>query len=131
MARHYDLVLMLDPNADDGARDKIADDARKRIEKSGELEHSDTWGMRKMAYEIRQRTEADYRYFRFQGGNELLQELDHNLKITDGVLRFRVFKVDPETPTAAPPTTDRPASVGSDRPDRDRDRGDRRGPRDE
>ena len=119
---------MLDPNADDSARDKIADDARKRIEGSGQLEHSDSWGMRKMAYEIRQRTEADYRYFRFAGENELLQQLEHNLKITDGVLRFRIFKVDPETPTTAPPTTDRPAAVGSDRPDRG-DRGDRRGPR--
>jgi small subunit ribosomal protein S6 len=124
MARHYDLVLMLDPNADDAARDKIADDARKRIEGGGQLEHSDSWGMRKMAYEIRQRTEADYRYFRFAGENELLQQLEHNLKITDGVLRFRIFKVDPETPTTAPPTTDRPAAVGSDRPDR-------RGSRDE
>jgi small subunit ribosomal protein S6 len=127
MARHYDLVLMLDPNADDAARDKIADDARKRIEGGGQLEHSDSWGMRKMAYEIRQRTEADYRYFRFAGENELLQQLEHNLKITDGVLRFRIFKVDPETPTTAPPTTDRPAAVGSDRPDRP----DRRGSRDE
>jgi len=127
MARHYDLVLMLDPNADDGARDKIAGDARKRIEKGGQLELSDSWGMRKMAYEIRQRTEADYRYFRFQGENELLKQLDHNLKITDGVLRFRIFKVDPETPTTAPPTTERPTAVGSDRPDRS----ERRGRRDE
>ena len=51
--------------------------------------------MRKIAYEIRQRTEADYRFFRFQTESALLDELDHNLKITDGVLRFRIFKVDP------------------------------------
>jgi len=126
MARHYDLVLMLDPQADDGARDKIADDARKRIEGAGSLEHTDSWGMRKMAYEIRQRTEADYRYFRFQGENDLLDALDHNLKITDGVLRFRIFKVDPETPTNPPPTSDRPAAVGDGRPER----GDRRDRRD-
>ena len=127
MARHYDLVLMLDPQADDSARDRIADDARTRIEGAGELQHAEGWGMRKMAYEIRQRTEADYRYFRFSGENDLLDALDHNLKITDGVLRFRIFKVDPETPTTPPPTTERPAAVGSDRPDR----GERRGPRDE
>jgi small subunit ribosomal protein S6 len=127
MARLYDLVLMLDPQVDDGGRDKLADDARQQIEAGGQLEHSDTWGMRKMAYEIRQRNEADYRYFRFQAeSNELLERLDHNLKIADGVLRFRIFKVDPETPTGAPPTSDRPASVASDRIDRDRDRGGRR-----
>ena len=57
--------------------------------------------MRKLAYEIRQRNEADYRYYRFQGENELLQRLDHSLKISDGALRFRIFKVDPETTTNA------------------------------
>ena len=42
-----------------------------------------------MAYEIDQRNEADYRWFRFEAPTELLDELDHNLKIADGVLRFR------------------------------------------
>ena len=54
--------------------------------------------MRKLAYEIHQRTEADYRFFRFEGEKPLLDELNHNLKITDGVLRFRIFKVDPRSP---------------------------------
>ena len=59
--------------------------------------------MRKMAYEIRQRNEADYRYYRFQGEPDLLERLDHSLKITDGVLRFRIFKVDPDAPSNPPP----------------------------
>jgi small subunit ribosomal protein S6 len=130
MARHYELVLMLDPEADDGAREKVAGDARARIESGGAIEHADSWGLRKLAYEIRQRTEADYRYFRFTAGNDVLDALDHSLKIADGVLRFRIFTVDPESPTTPPPASDRPASVGSDRPDRGdrrerRDRGDR------
>ena len=58
-----------------------------------------------MAYEINHRTEADYRWFRFEAPNELLGSLDHNLKIADGVLRFRIFKVDPDTPTIVPPAT--------------------------
>src|SRR5262245_39384031 len=107
MARHYDLVLMLDPQVDDGGRDKLADQARQQIESGGQLEHSEGWGMRKMAYEIHQRTEADYRYFRFTAdGNDVLESLDHNLKITDGVLRFRIFRVEPTTPTGAPPSSE-------------------------
>jgi small subunit ribosomal protein S6 len=115
MARHYELVLMLDPEAEDAARDRVAEDVRKQIEAAGTLERADTWGMRKMAYEIRQRTEADYRYYRFQGEAELLHQLDHNLKIADGALRFRIFKVDPQTPTSPPPATERPAAVGAER----------------
>src|SRR5688572_8583765 len=102
MSRHYELVLMLDPEAADTDRDRVADGVRKEIENSGTLEQADSWGMRKLAYEIRQRNEADYRYYRFQAENELLQRLDHSLKIADGTLRFRIFKVDPDTTTNPP-----------------------------
>ncbi len=101
--REYELVLMLDPGLEDSARDKLAEDVRKRIETDGSLKHEDTWGMRKLAYEIRQRTEADYRWLRFEAQPELLNQLDHSLKIADGVLRFRIFRVDPKSPVIAPP----------------------------
>jgi small subunit ribosomal protein S6 len=126
MARLYELVLMIDPVADDSARDGLAEDVRKAIEQEGKLEKADNWGMRKMAYEIRQRNEADYRYYRFEGENQLLERLNHNLKINDSALRFRIFKVDPETPSNAPPVSERPAQVGDGRPDREGGRGRRR-----
>jgi small subunit ribosomal protein S6 len=123
----YELVLMLDPETPDERRDQIATDARGRIESGGSLKTEKAWGLRKMAYEIQQRTEADYRFFRFETESPLLDELNHNLKITDGVLRFRIFKVDPESPVIEPPP---PTSLVSSAPrDRDRDR-DGRGRRD-
>jgi small subunit ribosomal protein S6 len=111
---------MLDPQADDDARERVAGDVRQQIEGGGTLDRADNWGMRKLAYEIRQRNEADYRYYRFQSEPPLLERLDHSLKITDRVLRFRIFKVDPDAPTNPPPATERPAMVGSDRGDRER-----------
>jgi small subunit ribosomal protein S6 len=125
--RHYELVLMLDPEAADEAREKIAGDVRQQIEGAGTLDQADVWGLRNLAYEIKQRNEADYRFFRFQGEPELLERLDHSLKIIDGVLRFRVFKVDPDAPANPPPAIERPAAVGDGRPDRgDRERRPRR-----
>jgi len=111
----YELVLMLDPDAADERRDQIASDARNWIESAGTLRSDDRWGMRKLAYEIRQRTEADYRFFRFESGSALLDDLNHNLKIADGVLRFRIFKVDPKTPAVAPPPPAAMASGGRSR----------------
>ncbi|MGH2991670.1 MAG: 30S ribosomal protein S6 [Solirubrobacterales bacterium] len=113
MARDYELVLMLDPEAPDGRRDEVAGETQKRIESAGQLKHADTWGTRKLAFEIRQRTEADYRFYRFEAERDLLEQLDHSLKITDGVLRFRIFKVDEGTPTVAPPPTAQPAGVSA------------------
>ena len=94
---------MLDPQLDAGARDALAQDARGQIEAKGSLKHENTWGLRKMAYEINHRTEADYRWLRFEAPSDLLDSLDHNLKIADGVLRFRIFKVDPDAPVIVPP----------------------------
>jgi ribosomal protein S6 len=115
MARNYELVLMLDPEVADADRDKVASDVRAQIESGGTLEQADNWGMRKMTYEIRRRNEADYRFFRFQGDNALLEGLDHNLKIVDAALRFRIFKVDPDAPTAAPPVSGSAAPGAGDR----------------
>ena len=109
----YELVLMLDPEAPDERRDQIATEARGRIESGGSLKAEKAWGLRKLAYEIARRNEADYRFFRFETESPLLDELDHNLKITDGVLRFRIFKVDPDSPVIEPPP---PAPLASSAP---------------
>jgi ribosomal protein S6 len=104
LAPEYELVLMLDPEVPDERRDEITVEARHRIESGGTLKQERSWGTRKMAYEIAQRNEADYRFFRFEkDGSSVLDELNHNLKITDGVLRFRIFKVDPRIPVIDPP----------------------------
>jgi small subunit ribosomal protein S6 len=125
LAREYELVLMLDPEAPDNRREEIADGARKRIESAGDLKHADSWGVRKMAYEIRRRNEADYRFYRFIAEAPVLDDLDHTLKITDGVLRFRLFKVDPATPVLVPPAAMQPMRAGRD--PREARRGGRRG----
>jgi len=113
MSAEYELVLMLDPEVPDERRDEIATNARGRIESTGSLKAEKAWGLRKMAYEIARRNEADYRFFRFESESPLLNDLDHNLKITDGVLRFRIFKVDPDSPVIEPPP---PAPLASSAP---------------
>jgi small subunit ribosomal protein S6 len=127
--REYELVLMLDAGRDAPARDTLAQEAKGMIESGGTLKHENNWGLRKMAYEIDRQNEADYRWFRFEAPNDVLEKLDHNLKIADGVLRFRVFKVDPEAPVIVPPAVAAP-TPGRDRDDRGErgDRGDRPAP---
>lgn len=104
---------MLDPGPDEAGRDVLAQDVKGRIEGKGTLKHENKWGLRKMAYEIEQRNEADYRWFRFEGPSELLDELNHNLRIADGVLRFRIFKVDADSPVMVPPAVAAPAHGSS------------------
>jgi small subunit ribosomal protein S6 len=110
---------MLDPGRDAPARDALTAEARKQIEAGGTLKHENDWGLRKMAYEISHRTEADYRWFRFEAPTDLLESLDHSLKIADGILRFRIFRVDPDSPVMIPPAVAAPVPGREGREGRD------------
>ncbi len=104
---------MLDPGRDAPGRDAVAGEARSQIEAAGTLKHENNWGLRKLAYEIERRNEADYRWFRFEAPTELLEQLNHNLRIAEGVLRFRIFKVDASAPVIVPPATAAPGPGAS------------------
>jgi small subunit ribosomal protein S6 len=101
MARQYDLMLLLDPNAPEGRDEQILGDVDQLIGGGGTLIGRHDWGMRRMSFEIDHRPEAVYYLFQFEGDNSLLERLGHMLKITDGVLRFRIIQVKPGS--AAPP----------------------------
>ena len=97
----YDLVLLLDPEAEEERRSNILASLESVIERQGRIVSRHDWGLRPTAYEVRKRGDADYHLLQFQGTPELLQQLDHALKITDGVNRFRIIKLRKGTP--APP----------------------------
>jgi small subunit ribosomal protein S6 len=97
----YDLVLVLDPQGDDDARQKIVADARRAIEAQGELLRHDEWGERPLAYPIDRRSSGVYHLMQFRPASaDLMSGLDRTLRITDGVLRFRIIKLKPGVPEA-------------------------------
>jgi small subunit ribosomal protein S6 len=97
----YDLVLLLDTQAEDDARAKIITDVRSAIEAQGELLRNDDWGERALSYPIEKKANAEYHLLQFHAGTtELLDGLDRTLRITDGVLRFRIIKLAPGVPDA-------------------------------
>lgn len=99
----YDLVLLLDPQADDDARAKLVADTRASIEAQGELLRHDEWGERALTYPIDKKTSARYHLLQFHvSSTDLLSSLDRTLRLADDVLRFRIIKLAPGV--GAPPT---------------------------
>jgi small subunit ribosomal protein S6 len=97
----YDLVLLLDPQAEESSRAKIVADTRASVEAQGELLRYDAWGERPLTYPIEKKTSAEYHLLQFHAGTvELLSSLDRTLRITDGVMRFRIIKLKPGVPDA-------------------------------
>jgi small subunit ribosomal protein S6 len=97
----YDLVLLLDPQSEESARAKIVADTRAAVEAQGELLRYDDWGERALSYPIEKKANAEYHLLQFHVGDvELLSSLDRTLRITDGVMRFRIIKLKPGVPNA-------------------------------
>jgi small subunit ribosomal protein S6 len=95
----YDLMLLLDTAAPDEQRQKVLDEVERILSPTGaSVVGKHDWGARKTAYEIRHKTDADYHLLQFQGGPEVPAALDRYLRITDGVVRFRVIKLRAGTP---------------------------------
>ncbi len=94
----YDLTILLDSELPEEQRERILADVEAMVADTGSIVSAHDWGRRKMSYEIRHKTDADYHLIQFNGSNELLEALDHALKITDGVLRHRIIKLRPGTP---------------------------------
>lgn len=97
----YDLVLLLDPQADEAVRSKIVSSASEAISAQGELLRHDDWGERPLAFPIERKPAAEYHLLQFHTGEaSLIAELNRTLRITDGVMRFRINKLAPGTPEA-------------------------------
>jgi small subunit ribosomal protein S6 len=107
VARLYDLMLMLDPNAPDERQNEVLGNVESMIESGATLVGKHDWGVRRMAFEIDHRPEAAYHLFQFETDQaELLERLDHSLKIADGVLRFRIIRLKPGSPEPSVPRQD-------------------------
>lgn len=99
----YDLVVLLDPQADEPARAKVLSDAQAAIESHGQLLRADNWGLRALTYPIGHRTDAEYHLFQFHVTDKsVLSTLDRSLHLSDEVLRFMISKLAPGTPEAPP-----------------------------
>jgi small subunit ribosomal protein S6 len=117
MARVYDLMVLIDPNAPEEQRSAVVSEVESSVGADGELVGEHDWGQRRLAYEIDHRPEAEYRLFQIRAGRELLQRLDQRLKIMDGVLRFRIIRSKGDPAPPPPPQRSEAPRVRQEEPE--------------
>ena len=80
MAKKYELVLIIDPQIGDTQLEAAVEKYKTQLESSGaEVVNVDPWGLRKLAYTsmaLRQRQQAFYVLYQFEGDSDLLGPLD-------------------------------------------------------
>src|SRR2546428_7889738 len=62
----------------------------------GQIEKTENWGRKKLAYEIAHQKEGVYVLDVINGTGELMKELDRRLKVMDQVIRHIIVRVDEE-----------------------------------
>ena len=100
----YDLILLLDPSADDDARAKVLGDVEGAIAQAGgNIANNQDWGQKVLAFQVRHKPEAHYHLIQFTSPPTLPDTLNRSLAINDTVLRHRLIHTPGGDPTTAPP----------------------------
>jgi small subunit ribosomal protein S6 len=97
MTRKYELVYVVSPDASDEQIAELHTQIEAIIQRmGGQLEKTENWGRRKLAYEIGRHKEATYVLEVINGSGELMKEIDRRLKVLDYVIRHLAVRVDEE-----------------------------------
>jgi small subunit ribosomal protein S6 len=96
--RKYELVYVVSPDVGDDQVTAVHEQVQAIVARfGGEIERTDTWGRRKLAYEIAHHKEGTYVLEVINGGGDLMKEIDRRLKVvTDTVIRHLIVRVDEE-----------------------------------
>jgi len=95
MNRKYELVYVVSPDASDDQVGALHTQVEETIARmGGQLEKTENWGRRKLAYEIGRHKEGTYVLEVIHGSGELMKELDRRLKVLDYVIRHLAVRVD-------------------------------------
>lgn len=90
--RQYELIYIvhpeLDENAFNGVVERISDWIRTG---DGEIENTDIWGVRKLAYPIRKQEEGQYVFLLINIEPTFVSELERNLRFLEPILRYSII----------------------------------------
>lgn len=102
MKRHYETVFILTPVLSQIKVEETVEKIQNFLkEKNAVIEYHESWGLKKLAYSINNKTTGYYELIQFQIDNtkasknkNIISDLDINLKRDEKVIRFLTVKLD-------------------------------------
>lgn len=90
--RKYEAFYIVRPELGDGEIKAIAEKFKGVVEKEGgEVSEAGLWDKRKLAYEVNGLKEGNYILMNFEASSQVPKELDRQMRISDDVVRHRIF----------------------------------------
>jgi len=95
MTRKYELVYIASPDATEEQLAELHGQVEAVVQRmGGQLEKTENWGRRRLAYEIGRHKEGVYVLDVINGSGDLMKEIERRLKVYDTVIRQLIVRVD-------------------------------------
>jgi small subunit ribosomal protein S6 len=91
--RHYELMIILDPNLEERAVQPSLDQFLTVVTgDGGKVAKVDIWGKRRLSYPIDKKAEGIYAVVDLTSEPDTVRELDRQLNLNEAVLRTKVLR---------------------------------------
>lgn len=90
----YEVVYILNPSKGEEAVKALVEKFSSLISQNGEIDKTEEWGTKQLAYEVNAQKEGYYVFTTFSAETSFPQELERQFKITDGVTKYLVVRAD-------------------------------------
>jgi small subunit ribosomal protein S6 len=93
--RIYEILFIADPSLGEPEVDALAVQVQGYVEKEGgRVPKVEKWGKKRLSYMIGKHREGSYVLLAVEGGASIVKEVDRRLRVTDGVIKFMIVRVD-------------------------------------
>jgi len=93
--RTYEVVFIVDPDAEDAEVMRLTEAVQKIItDQGGSVTKTEMMGRRQLAYEINHRRDGVYVLLEVEGSGAEIAELERRMRVNDRILRYMTIRVD-------------------------------------
>src|SRR5271169_2297053 len=93
--RIYEELFIVRPDLPEEETDQLIERLTLLIAgQGGNVDKSEKWGVRKLAYRVQKRTEGFYVLLQFVAKPETVKEVERRLRVSDEVMKFITVRID-------------------------------------
>ena len=93
--RSYEIVFIINPDAEDAEVMRLTEAAQKIItDQGGNIVKTEMMGKRRLAYEINHKRDGVYVLLEVEGSGREIAEFERRMRVNDRVLRYMTVRVD-------------------------------------
>ena len=91
--RQYELMMIIDPETDERTLPAMVEKLLTVVKAEGcSVDETDIWGRRRLAYDIKKKSEGLYVVTTLTMGTDTAKELDRQLGLNETVLRTKLLR---------------------------------------